>query len=835
MREYRLAAMLLSTVLAVSLSARADDAPADPAGPETDAEASEQRPAPRDEGIEVITVNARRRAELLQETPLSVVAFTNQDLEDQEIRELEDISALVPNLELGTALNSSSSARISIRGVGNGDAIVTADPGVGVYVDGVYLARAQGALLSVSDIAGIEVLRGPQGTLYGKNTIGGAINVTSRKPSYEFGGSAELRLGNYRNVETRLAVDVPLIPERAAMRLALATAADDGFIKNRFEGGRSRLQNNRLLAGRLQLLMQPTNTLELLFSYDQSKEDRAGPGIKCKANGVASPLLVAAANQNGIDYLQECAKDDARDNFEVAQDGPLEDLLRTYGASLNATWDATPNLTLKSISAWRRNKVNAATDPDGTPFAIAQEGRFDNDNQDQKFLSQEFNLNWSGMDGRMNVTAGLYGSVEKNQENSRAQLLPITADSVSFLQLDPTNPMSVIPVPGILFPFATTFGQPIQPGAPFSPLLNGATILRNPLTGDCLAPVAPGACIGAFVAPETKGFLKSNVTSYAAYGEATYDLTQAFSVTAGLRYTAERKRIARFRQITSGVINNPAILADPLNADVNFELSERYSKFTPALTLQYRFNDEMNVYARYARGFKSGGFNGRGVDTNEASDFNPEVLTSYELGFRSIWRDLNLIFNATYFQSIYKEIQLTTVTSDDQMNLFIFTDNAGKALIHGAEVDSRWVPIPGLTLTASAGMTVARYKEFDGCPNCKVPFAPTYTGRIGAQYALPLGDFGQLVTSFNWTHRSQQAVEVLDNRATRSPKRGLLGGRISLELPDGLTQVAVFGSNLLNREFFDNGVDLTASQSLGATLRNYAPPIRYGIEIRRGF
>ncbi len=814
-----LAVLLVSLAIPSASSAQDGSAETGTAGkPVEAAEGPSARRTPRSEKVEQITVVARKREELLQETPLSIVAFGSQDLKDREVRKLEDISALVPNLDLGAAVLEGNSARISIRAVGNGDPIITADPGVGVYVDGVYLARAQGALLSVSDIASVEVLRGPQGTLYGKNTIGGAINVTTQKPGFELGGFAELRLGNYRNVESRFAVDVPLASEMAALRLSFATAADDGFVRNRFAAGRSKLQNNRLLAGRAQLLLLPTDSLELLFSYDQSKEDRAGLGTKCKATGDPNPLVVEAARQNGFDYLEECRADDARDNLEVAQDGRVEDMLRTYGASLQAIWQASDALQVKSISAWRRNKVNGSNDPDATPLPIAQDNRFDNDNGTQDFISQEFNFNWTGFDGRLNVTTGLYGAVEKNQDNERGQALPITGDMP------------------ILFPFTRTFGDPVPEGVEAAALINGAGDCISDAIVQALAPdleLDPSTCLRPFSATRTKGFLKGNVTSYAAYGEGTYDVSDKLSVTAGLRYTAERKRIARFRQIVEGQINDPAVAADPLRADRNFELSKRFGKLTPAFTLQYRLNDDLNVYARYARGFKSGGFNGRGDNAIEASDFDPEVLASYEAGVRSSWLEDRLTFNATYFQSLYEDIQLTTVTADDQNNLFIFVDNAGKASIRGLEVDAVWIPAAGLTVNGSLGITAARYKEFDGCPNCTVPFAPTYAGTLGVQYAFSVGSLGDAVASFSWSHRSETTTEVLDSRPTRSNKRGLLSGRLAFEFADGVTEIALFGSNLLNREYFDVAIDL--GDSLGATLRNYAPPIRFGLEVRREF
>ena len=240
--------------------------------------------------IEQLTVTARKREEKLLETPVAVTAISRAELKDLNVRRIQDIMGQVPNLALDATGDTSNGARINLRGVGNGDSIASDDPGVGLYVDGVYLARAQGALIPLMDIDRVEILRGPQGTLFGKNTIGGAINVITTKPELtQFGGEASVRGGNYDLFESRVTLNVPLVPEKMAARFGFASATRDGFVKNKSTG--SDLDDEKLLAFRAQLRMVPSDSLEINLSADHTLEDRKPQGFKCK---VTNPFPVGA-------------------------------------------------------------------------------------------------------------------------------------------------------------------------------------------------------------------------------------------------------------------------------------------------------------------------------------------------------------------------------------------------------------------------------------------------------------------------------------------------------------------------------------------------------------
>jgi iron complex outermembrane receptor protein len=270
----------------------------------------------------------------------------------------------------------------------------------------------------------------------------------------------------------------------------------------------------------------------------------------------------------------------------------------------------------------------------------------------------------------------------------------------------------------------------------------------------------------------------------------------------------------------------------------NFEKSMRIGKWTPTLSLAYVFNENLTVYANHSRGFKSGGFNGRlQGDANERIEYDPEILSSYEVGFKSDWFDRRLVLNAAYFHSDYKDIQLPNVQITNGGRGSVVVDNAGRASINGMDLQITAVPISGLTLRGTLGITAGRYEKFDGMLQNGQPFsnkrligAPTYSGTVTAIYAMQVGSFGDLSSRITWSHQGQKASDSVDFRATHVDKYGTLGAGLTLDLPDGKTQIALNGANLLNREYFVTGINAG-----DRALRFFAPPRTYSLELRREF
>ena len=667
--------------------------------PSGESEAQRKRPI----GMDELTVTARNRDGRLQEIPLAVSAIGGTELKDLDVRRLRDVEGLAPNLAVD---ESPQSARVHVRGVGSGQ-VASGDPGVGIYLDGVYLARPQAGLFTLSDIERVEVLRGPQGTLFGRNTIGGAINVVTLKPSLDgFRGSAELRVGNYHRFDTRLSLNLPLRAERAAARVSLATATRDGFQNDR---AGSDLDDEKLLAVRTQLLAAPSDDVELVLSLDAARENRRPAAYRCRRASRSAAL--GACAEDG-----EARRPSAELSFE-------REHVQSYGAGLTANVALGESLALRSISAWRRQALDVGSpDTPRSPRALLAEPG----DQEQGQLSQELQISGRALDGRLRYVAGLFWLAESTRDEALAS-----------------------------------------------------------------------------------GGLELDSQSRAAYGQGTYDLTERLSVTLGARLGAERKRIESSR--------------GELEPELRSGTARRSKDISPAATLKYELTGSAHVYASWSRGFKSGGFTGV---ANPPALVDDEELTSCEIGFKSLFLDNRIRLNGALFHGVHHDVQLGLAPGSRASGTL--AASAARAEINGAELELRTVPHPALELSTTLGVTDGRYTELDG-PAQRVG-TPTYTLGFGAGYRLPLGSLGDLRLRSGWTHIGRSGGDAADPRILRPSKHGELDAQLAWMLGDGLTEIVLFGKNLLDREHALQGIDAGDS-----ALFLYNPPRTYGLEIRRSF
>lgn len=330
--------------------------------------------------LEEIVVTARRRAENLQNVPVAVTAFSNDTLNRNGAADLGDVQNLVPNLVLHEG--DASNAVVYIRGVGQIDSLAFADPGVGIYLDDIYLGRAQGAFLDVYDLERIEVLRGPQGTLYGRNTIGGAVKYVSRKPGNEFEGELGIKVGNYGRRDITGTIGGALIEDVLALKASVVSLQRDGYADNTTAGGDD--GDKDTIAGRISALWHAGELLDIYFSIDSSRNDTDTSRTPARA----TPVFGVPAN---------------RDPFKIQADFNNRNELDTDGVSLVFDWTLSDNIQFKSITAARQMDYNTHLDLDATEFAFF--GVFVD--QDQEQFSQEFQLTYdSGK--RWSFVTGLY-------------------------------------------------------------------------------------------------------------------------------------------------------------------------------------------------------------------------------------------------------------------------------------------------------------------------------------------------------------------------------------------------------------------------------------------
>lgn len=340
--------------------------------------------------LEEVVVTAQKRQEFMQDTPISLVAMGSEQLENFKIRDVTSLSGSIPNLQVSPHTNSATTPRVFIRGVGNFDDQITQDPSVAIYVDGVYVGRNQGMGTEVADIERIEVLRGPQGTLYGRNATGGAINFVSRAPDMgQWGASQELTFGRRNEFRSRTMLNIPLGDELAA-RLSYLKSDKDGFVKNAGHGP-STYGDEKHNAYRLDLLYQPSDVFEARYSYDRSSM-KDSPYYLAPAEAGQPPRRPSTSHAGG----QHIKRGD----------------VTTYGHQLTLSWDLTDDLTLRSITAYRDldsyvfQDYMSGTGRLGTPFNI-------DSYIDQHQFSQEFQLLGSALDHRLDYTLGAYWFQEK--------------------------------------------------------------------------------------------------------------------------------------------------------------------------------------------------------------------------------------------------------------------------------------------------------------------------------------------------------------------------------------------------------------------------------------
>lgn len=564
-----------------------------------------------------IIVTARRRDESLIDVPISVSAISGDALQAQGAVDITALQDKTPNLTLQIARGSNSTLIGFIRGVGQQDPLWGFEPGVGLYVDDVYVARPQGAVLDIFDVERVEVLRGPQGTLYGRNTIGGAIKYVTKKLGHEFGGKVRASYGAYNQVDLVGQITVP-IGDSLSIGGAIAWYKRDGFGKNLTTGVDQ--YDKDVLAARISAEFAPSDDVFVRIAADKTI-DKSNPrhGTRLVGNG-------GLAAFEPTDSVYDTRAGIGNDNKVMTQ-----------GVSLTGSFALSDALTFKTISAYRDGRTDTLIDFDNTAGPVLDVPAFYDDRQ----FTQELQFLYEG--DRVQGVAGLY-------------YLDARASGA----------------------FDTVLG-----------LLNTTTL--------------------------TSGTVKTK--SYAAFADVSFDVSDQFKVSVGGRYTKDDKVGTVFRQnftgIRSPIFGNTTAVPGLVRTDYTNKRS--FEKFTPRVSLSYKPTEDLNLYASWGKGFKSGGFDMRGdaIFTPTTKDgYNPETISSFEVGLKGAFLDRKLFTNIALYSSKYKDQQVTVQVPSLAGGIASFVDNAGKGDIYGAELELRAVPSRYFSVNAAVGYTHTKYKEF---------------------------------------------------------------------------------------------------------------------------
>jgi iron complex outermembrane receptor protein len=765
----RLAAGWAAGLAAIASSpAQADDAAETQTAPEA---------AVAPDHLADIIVTARRRPEMLQRTPVSVVAFTRADLESRSVTNLRSLQNFVPNLTFAPSQNvGEAAANVFIRGIGQEDFGVGAEAGVGFYVDGVYFARSLGMLMNLIDIERVEVLRGPQGTLFGKDTIGGAINVISTAPQPRAERNASIILGNIGRIELRSMANAP-VSDRLMIRLAAGIVSRDGYLHRltppapldvleRVNGRAVNLRSEgaeHSQGGRLQLRWLATDGLTADFSLD-------GTRIRDTQGAIRVDLIDPSSGD--LSDINRLIREGKLPGPEISNALVPADFLQSYAGGDNfmyqELWGASAVLsqklggnTLKFIGAYRALHSHVGTDDDALYFDI---GGSDLEVK-QHQMSGELQL--TGVAGRLHYTAGLYAFRE------RPKILPSSAI------------IDVLYTCGCFYP---PDDLPIQ-----------TTIPR-----------------------------RLRVENSAAYAQGRYRLTDRLSATLGARYSHERKQVdGKLYQF------DPDFPAAKVLLDTG-HAKDSWNSFTYRVDAEYQATTDTMFYGSIARGFKSGGFNVRG-DLNLPNmgfySFDPETALTYEIGLRSEWLHRRLRLNATLFDTEYKDIQLrqTAIVNGEVTTLI---QNAARARIRGAEVEMMAVPVTGLTLSAAYGHLDPKYLDVGHVRgltrNSSFQRTPRHSFSGSVDYEAPFRS-GRIELHGDFSYRSKEQFQILP--AINDQKGyGLFGARLGFRARDDRWSVALFGTNLTDKRYRTAGRGTLIDQ-VGFAYSSIGMPRQVGVQV----
>ena len=696
--------------------------------------------------IEEIIVTAQKREERLQDVPIAISAVTVEQIEARGIDNVLDLRTLAPNLMVSKYPNSNVVSQIAIRGGVTVNAAMYWEPSTAMYLDGVYLGKAVGSVFEVVDIERIEVLRGPQGTLYGRNTMAGAVNLITRKPSGEFGGTASFEVGDYGHHVEKVTFDMPKMGI-ARMSFGARSENRDGLVDLTRGSPGTELDSRDRYALRYALGLDFSDNFVADYSFDYTKMDQMPPNSQLYSVTPSNPLFTAASAYASKDWEDT-----------VSTDWPAYEQIKLQGHALTLSWEINDSNTLKSITAYRELRNDDSVDLDGTPLLIATANRISDYDQ----TSQELQL--IGNAARLDYVLGLYY---------------FTDDGYTI------NPHE--------FFFGTDSSQ--------------------------------------------YGF---GTDATAAYMQLDYHVTDALTLTAGLRYTDEDKDTERYKTVTGAGAPIPRVKAD-----------ESFSDTTPMASVAYRFSDQLNVYLKYSEGFKSGGFPGEAGNAIEAvTPFEPEQQTTWEIGAKMSSADGQFQLNTAAFHNEIEDMQVNQFTGLPGVSVI---RNAGKATTQGVELEGIWLPIEELRLQLSYGYLDSEWDEFMEAPatgqpisnvadNRSFPHAPEHTLSLTADARLAQTAWGELRALADYSYSSSfyayaYQLDTIDTRRatarnTKVDDYGLLNLRLALkDIPvgnNGTAEFSLWTRNVTDEQQPVNFIDFGPGFFSDYLLAYYLEPRTYG-------
>ena len=735
-----------------------------------------------------IVVTAQFRGQRVQDTPLAISAVTSELAEARSQFSINDIARTAPsvNIEAGTGTGGSFPS-VYIRGVGQSDPFPPLDPGVGVYIDDVYYGILTGANFDLLDLDRVEVLRGPQGTLAGKNSEGGAIKIFTNQPTNDLGGYVEATYGSYDRKQIRGAANIPIVDDKVILRVSGMARSVDGFFKRLdfacanptavpqlpFTAGVSavngceigRAGGGDLTAFKGSLLIKPVDSVRNTMSFTTITDNQQVQPLKLLfqstswnrgLNFITGPReLTSYATYVGNQY--STAPYQGIDYSHVKQ--------KIYSNTLDI--DINDKLSFKSITAYIKTDSEGGYDNDLSPLSVSLQDIIVKSKQ----FTQEIRL--SGTSSLIDWTVGGF-----------------------YFDND------------ILFPGRININRGFDPAG------------------------QPGFTLDFL----TNDPIKS--TSKSGFAHAVVHLTDSLNVTGGIRYTDDFKRYTFVRLDPDG--SPQSTLLGPINGLSNTFNGKRWDY---RVALDYRFSPDLLVYAQFATGYKGGGVSPRPILPGQELPYQPESVKSFEAGFKSDLLDRRVRLNVTGFYQKFNDIQLQLgqcPAISGPGAPCALTANAGKARIQGAEAELDVRPVDGLSINATASIVDFKFTETSADSGVlltdKAPFISKYKFSIGAQYEFVLAG-GTLTPRIDLDYRSNFSVGAPANARPFNVTEGrsLVNARISYKPNGDEWEIALAATNLFDKFYYASKFD-HASEAQGATAEGLVGrPREFSLSVKRKF
>ncbi|MCW2390818.1 iron complex outermembrane receptor protein [Sphingobium sp. B1D7B] len=747
-----------------------------------------------DGGVGDIVVTAQFRSQRLQDTPIAITAMDSAMMESRSYNTVTDLTNSAPNVVLKPTTSAfGPGAAIYVRGVGQADTNFAYEPGVGLYVDDVYHGTVFGSQLDLLDLERVEILRGPQGTLAGKNSIGGAVKLFTKKPSGE-GGFIEATTGSFDRLDLRGAGDFALVPDRLFVRVSGATRSKKGYL-DRLDFGCVYPNNGvftasaavgkdcvigqeggtKYTAGRVALRWVASDDIEVNVAASRLVDDSEPSATKLLAITVAPTLTPGITNRNVFitgpesytnyaNYTTPAFTDAGGSHNTVVWQPNTR--LRTWEVSGSIDWKLGPDLALKSITSYQSISGRYGTDFDTTPYGINTNNITNTHHQ----FTQELRLNGTSISGLLDWTLGGY------------------------------------------YYKATSY-------------IEGGSI------------IAPGAATSSvFYSDDT-----IPARSVSGFAHVTAHLTDRLNLTGGIRYTDDKKdyNFRRFNPFNTSQVSYTAQRL--IDGAVGSYSGKRWDY---RANIDYRLTDDLMVFAQYSTGFRGGGVNPRPFVIQQVVPFNPESLEAYEIGFKSDMLNRAVRLNASAFINNYKDIIFSN-TAPTVVNGVVLTPqnatptNAGDARFKGFEAELTVNPLRGLSFDGSvsyldfqltklgaAGATIAGITL-----NSIAPFVTEWKVSAGAQYEILVGNAGTLTPRLDLAYQSSFYTNSDNNPASLVPAYTMLNGRLTWQSADEDWKVSLAVTNLTDKFYYQNKTRLP----IGLVIGTPGAPREWSLTVRRAF